>query len=203
MGWRWNEQVAGPGFPPGRDLDLLMVGERLTGDGLRRAHKWLNVAGVIALVAGVVAVVVPIVASVAIAIFVGWVLLAAGTAIAVQAIPHRSLLKGVEAVLTLIAGLYLLLAPLSGTVTLAFVLAVWFFASGIVSLIAAAQLRGVPGAWATGVGGLLSVVLGVLIAVSLPSSASWAVGLLVGVNLIFWGLRALIGASLLRRLLGG
>jgi uncharacterized membrane protein HdeD (DUF308 family) len=41
-------------------------------------------------------------------------------------------------------------------------------------------------------------VLGILIAVELPSSAGWAIGLLVGINLIFWGVRALVGARLLK-----
>jgi uncharacterized membrane protein HdeD (DUF308 family) len=51
-------------------------------------------------------------------------------------------------------------------------------------------------------GGGLSVILGFLIAASLPSSATWAIGLLVGINLVFWGVRALIGARLLKELAG-
>jgi uncharacterized membrane protein HdeD (DUF308 family) len=48
-------------------------------------------------------------------------------------------------------------------------------------------------------GGVLAIVLAVLIALDLPSSAEWAIGLIVGVNLIFWGTRALVAASLLKR----
>jgi uncharacterized membrane protein HdeD (DUF308 family) len=44
----------------------------------------------------------------------------------------------------ILAGFYIIVFPLSGTVTLTFVLAVWFFASGILNLIAAARHRGVP-----------------------------------------------------------
>jgi uncharacterized membrane protein HdeD (DUF308 family) len=57
--------------------------------------------------------------------------------------------------------------------------------------------RDAPFAWFSALGGVLSIVLGVLIAASLPSSAGWAIGLLVGINLIFWGVRALMGAQLL------
>jgi uncharacterized membrane protein HdeD (DUF308 family) len=140
---------------------------------------------------------VPVLASVVTAIFIGWVLLVAGVAMAVYAVSRRSVLRGVEALLTLIAGLYILVFPLSGTVTLTFVLTVWLLASGVVSLSRALQWRGAPEAWITALGGILSIVMGFLIAASLPSSASWAIGLLVGIDLIFWGIRALVGARLL------
>jgi uncharacterized membrane protein HdeD (DUF308 family) len=44
---------------------------------------------------------------------------------------------------------------------------------------------------------VLSIILGFLIAASVPSSAAWALGLLVGIDLIFWGVRALTAAWLL------
>ena len=109
-------------------------------------------------------------------------------------------MRGLEALITLVAGLYILVFPLSGTVSLTFVLAVWLLASGVLSFIYAAQRRSEPGSWTYMFGGVLSVILGLLIAVGLPSSAAWAIGLLVGVNLIFWGLRALVGAWLLKDL---
>jgi len=149
----------------------------------------------------VVAVAVPIIASVAITIFIGWVLLAAGLVAGVHAISHRSVLGGLNALITLIAGLYLLIFPLSGTVTLTFILAVWLCASGVLSLIAAAGRRDAPDATMWALGGVLSIVLGILIAVNLPSSADWAIGLLVGIDLIFWGVRALAGAHALKQLL--
>jgi uncharacterized membrane protein HdeD (DUF308 family) len=78
---------------------------------------------------------------------------------------------------------------------------VWFFASGALSLIAAMRRRDAPDMAMTAFGGVISVILGVLIAVNLPSSAGWAIGLLVGINLIFWGVRALVGAHALKMLL--
>jgi uncharacterized membrane protein HdeD (DUF308 family) len=201
MARRWSEQLVGPEIPGTGRFESWIVGGRLTRSDLRRVRKWLLVAGVLALISGVVAVCVPIIAAVTISILVGWVLLAAGIAVGIHAVSHRSLFRGLEALVTVIAGFYVLVFPLSGTVTLTFVLAVWFFASGVISLTYAAQWRGAPGAWFTAFGGALSVILGFLIAASLPSSASWAIGLLVGINLVLWGVRALIGARLLKDLL--
>jgi uncharacterized membrane protein HdeD (DUF308 family) len=187
--------------PAGRDFGPWLMGDRPIAEAIRRARKWLIVAGALALVNGIVAVAVPIVASVAITIFIGWVLVVAGVVAGVYAVSHRAALRGLEATLTLAAGLYLLIFPLNGTVTLTFVLVVWLCASGVVALLAAWSRRDAPDAAMTAFGGAISILLGVLIAVSLPSSADWAIGLLVGINLIFWGVRALVGARALKQLL--
>jgi uncharacterized membrane protein HdeD (DUF308 family) len=185
----------------GRDFEPWLVGDQPISEAIRRARTWLIAVGVLALILGIVAVAVPIIASVAITIFIGWVLVAAGVIAAGHAISHRAALGGLNAVLTLVAGLYLLIFPLSGTVTLTFILAVWLIASGVLSLIAAARRRDAPDMTMWALGGVLSIILGMLIAVSLPSSADWAIGLLVGIDLIFWGVRALTGAYALKQLL--
>ena len=64
------------------------------------------------------------------AIRIGRVLVAGAVAMTARAVFHRSLLRGLEALPTLIVGLYPLVFPLSGTVTPTFVLAVWFPAAG-------------------------------------------------------------------------
>ena len=168
----------------------------LTRNQLRRVRRRMVVAGVLALVLGFVSIAVPAVTSVAISVLVGWILVAAGVALGIRAISARAPWRAVESLLAVIAGLYILILPLSGTVTLTFVLAVWFIASGIITLIDA---RGAPTwSWPPALGGLLSVILGILIAVKLPSSAAWAIGLLVGINLIIWGVEVLAASRLLR-----
>jgi uncharacterized membrane protein HdeD (DUF308 family) len=174
----------------------------LSGGELRSVHRWLLVTGILALLAGAAAIVVPAVASVATAIFIGWVLVFAGLLMGAHAISRRSEERSaqrmVTAALTLAVGIYLLVAPLHGTVTLTFILAVWFVGIGALELLAAWTARGLPGTGWIAVHGAFSLVLGGLIAANLPSSADWAIGLLVGINLIFWGLRALVLAAAVR-----
>ena len=150
--------------------------------------------------AGAAAIAVPIIASVTVALFIGWLLVFSGIVMAVHAVSERAPLRGSEALLTLIVGFYLLVFPLTGTVTLTFVLAVWLFAGGVLSLTHAWQLRAVSHAWAHALSGVLSIVLGILIAAGLPSSAAWAIGLIVGINLLFWGAQALAAAQFMKRL---
>ena len=162
------------------------------------------IAGVLATVLGIVAIVVPAVASVATAIFIGWILIIAGGLQLADAfaVPDRgrTALRAVLAVLTFAAGLYLLLAPLDGVFTLTVMLVIWFVASGVARIASGIAERGVPGAGMTFLNGLLSLALGLLVALKLPESADWAIGLLVGIDLLFAG-TSLIWLSRALRLL--
>ena len=44
-----------------------------------------------------------------------------------------------------------------------------------------------------------TLLLGILIAVSLPSSADWAIGLLVGIDFLFYGVTAISLAGAIKR----
>lgn len=171
---------------------------------LARVRKWLLITGILSILAGAVAIAVPAAASVATAIFIGWILVFIAIVMTANAFssreePARLAGRLLTAALTLFVGVYLLVAPLDGTLTLTFMLAVWFFGIGGLELLAAWRQRGAPGAGFIALNGALSVVLGLLIAVGLPSSADWAIGLLVGINLVFFGVRALMLASILKR----
>jgi uncharacterized membrane protein HdeD (DUF308 family) len=172
---------------------------------IKRARRWLIAIGTVAVIAGIVAIVVPIAASVTMTLFIGWLLMFWGALGAVQAIrsPAPRSAKAwrmVDAVLAFLVGFYLVVLPLSGTITLTFLLAVWFFGTGLLSLWSAWQHRHADGVAVTAIDGVLSLILGLLIAVSLPSSAAWAIGLLVGFYMLWWGSVALAAAFATRRL---
>lgn len=173
-------------------------------DEVRRARRVLLALGILALIAGAVAIVVPIVASVTMTLFIGWVLMFWGVVGIVHAVrtPAERSVKAwriLDGVLALAVGFYLVVLPLSGTITLTFLLSVWFFGTGLFALISAFRHRGLPGTGMATFTGLLSVILGVLIAVSLPSSAAWAIGTLVGIYMLWWGMGALFAAGMMRR----
>jgi uncharacterized membrane protein HdeD (DUF308 family) len=158
---------------------------------LKERWRGLMVAGILAIFGGFVAIAVPAVASVAIAIFIGWMLLFAGTFLLIGAWSVRGVgntaIAVLWAVLTLFAGFYLILAPLSGTVTLTFVLVVYFLVMGSARLFASFADSHMPHAGLVGVSGALSILVGLLILADLPSSADWALGLLVGIDFLFAG----------------
>jgi uncharacterized membrane protein HdeD (DUF308 family) len=160
-------------------------------DELGQRWKGLRIAGILAIVVGAVCILVPMIASVATAIFIGWILLFAGAWMLFDAWSVRGAgriaIRVIWALLTVFAGFYLLLAPLDGTVTLTFVLVAYFIAIGVIRIGEGFVMRGTPGAGLIGVNGLLSLLIGFFILIDFPDSADWAIGLLVGIDLLFAG----------------
>jgi uncharacterized membrane protein HdeD (DUF308 family) len=175
-------------------------------EGLRRSWKALMAVGVLAILVGCVAILVPAVASVATAIFIGWILVIAGAFLVAGAFMAHSvgsvILRLLWALLTVIVGLWLIVEPDNGTLTLTLVLGLYFLFMGITRVAVAFAARGQQGAGLVGLSGFAGLLIGILILAKLPSSADWAIGLLVGIDLIFAGWTlvsvALLGKDLSR-----
>jgi uncharacterized membrane protein HdeD (DUF308 family) len=151
---------------------------------------------------GAVAIVVPAVASVAVAIFIGWMLLVGALFLLVRAFSVHDawhvLLRLLLAFVTGAAGLSLLLAPLKGTYTLTVLLVLWFAIAGMLRVATAIAERGTPGAGWMGANGVLTLLLAILIGAHLPESSDWAIGLLVGIDFLFYGFGAIAAAAALK-----
>lgn len=171
-------------------------------EGLRRTWKALMAVGVLAIAVGCVAIVVPAVAAVATAIFIGWILIIAGAFLVAGAFAAQTVgsvvLRLIWAVLTVIVGIYLIVEPDSGTLTLTLVLGLYFLFMGLTRTAVAFAARGQQGAGLVGLSGIAGLLIGILVLVELPSSADWAIGLLVGIDLIFAGW-TLVSVALLGR----
>lgn len=163
--------------------------------------------GVAALVLGCIAILVPAVAAVGTAIFIGWLLLIVGMVLVAAAFSAHSVgtfaLRMAWAVLTVIVGLWLIVEPHNGTLTLTFVLGIYFLFMGLTRTAIAFVARGEPNAGLLGLSGVAGLLIGILILAKFPSSADWAIGLLVGIDLIFAGWTlvsvALLGKDLAKR----
>ena len=149
--------------------------------------------GIVLLILGVLAVLAPVIASVAATIFFGWILLISGIVGLVTTFRARqapgfwwALLSDLVAI---VAGVLLLWRPLLGTLSLTAVLIAFLFVQGIFTIMYALQHRdGLSGRWGWMLAsGIVDVVLAIILFVGLPGTALWALGLLVGINLLFGG----------------
>jgi uncharacterized membrane protein HdeD (DUF308 family) len=157
--------------------------------------------GVVLIVLGVLAIAVPPIASVAATVFFGWLLLISGVVGLISTVRARrvpgfgwSLLS---ALIAIAAGVVLLAWPISGTLSLTAVLIAFLLVEGIASIFYAIEhRRGASGRWGWMLAsGIIDVILAGIIFIGLPGSAFWALGLLLGINLLLGG-SALIAMAL-------
>lgn len=149
---------------------------------------WFLALGIILLLAGVGAIAFPLLSTIAAKIALGWIFLVGGAMLVVHAFSAkqwRGFLAGLLiGLLYLVAGGWLAFFPFTGIITLTILLAALFVAEGVLEVFMAMRVRPHEGwSWLL-LSGLVAVAVGVMIAGQLPSSATWAIGLLAGINLI-------------------
>jgi uncharacterized membrane protein HdeD (DUF308 family) len=163
--------------------------------------------GIALLCLGAAAIIVPPVATLTVALLIGWLLLISG-AIGLYTTFQMRNAPGfwwslVSAIIAIAAGIVLLTSPVGGAISLTFVLIAFFVVEGVASIMYALEHRqDLPNGWAVMLlSGIVDLILAALIFMGLPASAAWAIGLLVGINLIFGG-TALIAMAMQARKLG-
>jgi uncharacterized membrane protein HdeD (DUF308 family) len=106
----------------------------------------------------------------------------------------------VSAIIAIAAGVVLLLWPVNGTLSLTLVLIAFFIVEGGATILYAVDHRDqLSGRWGWMlVSGIIDIILAAIILTGLPGTASWALGLLVGINMVFGG-AALIAMAMAAR----
>lgn len=151
------------------------------------------VEGIVLVVLGLAAIILPPIAGLAATIVLGWLFLFGGAmglvATFMGARAPGFLWSLVSAVIALLAGLILLWNPLQGLLTLTYVLIAYFVIDGVFTIaLAIEHRRQLTGRWEwMVVNGVVDLILAALVVAGLPASAGWALGLLVGIDLLFGG----------------
>jgi uncharacterized membrane protein HdeD (DUF308 family) len=162
------------------------------------------IEGIILVLLGIAAIVLPPLATIAFTIIIGWIFLVSGIVGLITTFMARNA-PGfwwalISALIAIAAGIVLLLWPISGSVSLTLVLIAFFVIEGIASILYAVEHRNqLSGRWGWMlVSGIIDLILAGIIFAGLPGTALWALGLLVGINMVFGGV-ALIGMALAAR----
>ena len=159
------------------------------------------VEGVVLLVLGATAIVIPPLATLAATLVLGWLFLVSGvvglfTTFLMRHAPGFwwSL---ISAALGVLVGSLLLARPVSGAYSVTLVLIAFFIIEGVASIMFALEhKRELSGRWGWMLAsGVIDLLLAVMILAGLPGTAAWALGLLVGINMVFGG-AALIAMAL-------
>ena len=171
---------------------------------VREHWKAFLIEGILLVILGLAAMILPPLASLAVTIFLGWMFLISGIAGLALTFWARAMpgfwWSLFSAVLAIAAGLVLLFQPVQGTLTLTIVVGAYFLAEGVVTIMYALEHRkelSERWGWLLTAGLMDILVAGIIIA-GLPGSALWALGVLVGINMLFGG-ATLIGMALAAR----
>jgi uncharacterized membrane protein HdeD (DUF308 family) len=151
------------------------------------------IEGIVLVILGLLAILVPQVASLAVTIFLGWLFLISGVLGLVSSFWARGA-PGfwwalLSAVLTIVVGALLLGWPIAGVLSLTYLLIAFFFIEGVATIMFAVEhRRELTQGWVWMlVSGIITLALGVIILAGLPGTAAWALGLLVGIDMVFGG----------------
>ena len=168
---------------------------------VREHWKAFLFEGILLVILGLAAIIVPPLASLAVTIFLGWLFLISGIAGLALTFWARQMpgfwWSLISALLAIAAGFVLLTRPVQGTLTLTIVVGVYFLAEGVATIMYALEHRrelSQRWSWLL-VAGLMDIIIAAIIIAGLLGSALWAIGLLVGINLLFGG-ATLIGVAL-------
>ncbi len=173
---------------------------------LHEHWRFYLIEGIVLIALGAAAIIVPPVATLTVTIFIGWLFLMSGvvglfTTFRMRGVPGFwwSLFS---AILAIVVGGLLIANPVSGAFSLTFLLIVFFIIEGVVSVMFALDHRKeLPGAWGWMLAsGIVDLALATIIFAGLPGTATWAVGLLVGINLTFGGVAMVVMALQARKI---
>ncbi|MEP7030350.1 MAG: HdeD family acid-resistance protein [Pseudolabrys sp.] len=157
--------------------------------------------GIVLLVLGFAAIVLPSLATFALTILLGWLFLFSGiTGLITTIWMHKApgfVSSLISALLAIGVGCLVLVMPFSGAFSLTILLVVFFIFEGVVSIaFALDHKRELSGRWGLMMAsGFVDLVLATMLLAGLPSTAGWAIGILVGINMMFGG-AALVGMAL-------
>jgi len=159
-----------------------------------KKNSGLTIAvGVIVLLMGILAMGSPFIVGVSLVVAVGFLLIIGGVGQLVFALKARAgLFSIIMAILTVLAGGYMVSNPGVALATMTMVLAIYLVVSGVFESIIAFQVKPMKGwGWAL-FSGAVSVLLGAMIWRQFPVSGIWTVGTLIGIKLFFSGWTVLI-----------
>jgi uncharacterized membrane protein HdeD (DUF308 family) len=176
----------------------LGVAKKITG--------WYIAAAVLFIVLGIFAIIEPGVAGLGVTLLVGWLLLIGAVFHFIAAFKgggaKQVIFQVLIGILYAIGGIYFLTHTIMGTATLTLLLAGIILAEGVIEVISYFRVKSEGASGWLLLNGIITLLLGGLIWFHWPSSTVWAIGTLVGVNLLMTGITRLMFGMAVRKLMG-
>jgi len=165
--------------------------------------KYLLFEGIAFIILGVIAATLPGLTTLSFELLIGSLLVIGGLSQVWRSFKQPSTS---ELIITLLSGIIygvtgvlLWVYPLVGMLTLTVLVALFFLLEGIIKIIAAIRLYKVGNIFWLFLSGVIALAMAGLIWYGWPTAGIWFIGLLIGINMIFYGCTAVIVALSLRK----
>lgn len=164
---------------------------------IQKNRTLLIFEGVIFAILGFLAVALPGISTLSTELFIGWLLIFGGIFQLYRTFKAGSHSAGfigslLTGILYVVFGVLLILFPVAGIYSLTVLLTLFFIAEGIAKVILGFQLRSSP-RWGWFVlNGILALIMAYIIWAGWPGTVFWVLGLLVGINMIFFGISLIL-----------
>jgi len=158
---------------------------------VKRYWLWYLIEGVLLVLAGILAVIYPVISSVSVVVLLGWLLIVSGvlqgiSLIGAGQVPHFWL-QLISVILAVLVGVLFLRDPAQELLTITLLLIIFFMIEGISKIVFSLTIRPFPNWGGVLASGLVGILLSAVLWSSLPVTALWLIGLLIGIELISVG----------------
>lgn len=171
----------------------------LTKEELRQHKRSVLLQGILFVILGILALAIPAIFSLSVEWAVGWLFLIGGGVQLVRCIQSNGA-PGywwliLSSLFSMIFGVLLVFNPLEGVMALTMMIALYFFAEGLVKIFFAFQLREFSHWGWILFSGLCSLLISLIVFSGWPFTAAWFIGTLLGVYLIINGVSFIVMAT--------
>lgn len=167
---------------------------------LLKNHKTLFIVeGILFIILGALAIILPGLFTLAFELMLGWIFVFGGLIQGYRSLQSKEspgwIVSLISSLLYVVVGALLLFYPLKGVITLTFLLALFFFLEGIAQIVFAISVKPMKNWGWLILNGILALIIAFIIWSGWPGTVVWVLGLLVGINFLFYGFSRLFIAN--------
>lgn len=173
---------------------------------LKQHRGMILFEGILFVILGILAIALPVAFTIGTELFVGWLLLIGGIFQAYRTFQARHV-KGVAwnfltALVYIILGLFFIFYPIPGILSLTALLIAFFLVEGISKAIYAFQMKPRQSWGWLLFSGIIALIMALIIWSGWPGTAFWVIGLLVGINMLFFGMSLIFFSNEIKNIEG-
>ena len=160
-------------------------------DFLQQNRTFFIIESILLIILGIIAIALPFYASLSVELIIGWILTLGGIVQLIKSFASFQESGGaislIGAIIYIVVGALMLIYPVKGIVTLTLLIGVFFLLEGLAKIVFSFELKPAMNWGWLFVSGIIALIMAAIILWGWPETSLWVIGLLVGINMVFFG----------------